>query len=101
MPADLVPFNQTCYVVNAIYMPAGPMPLHDYVAAASTIMFSSLASIITAVVQTRLLVESCVRWVFAGPLLLNQYACRSITTQSCMLPHDTTGLSVVCYCGIS
>ena len=49
------------------------------------VFWTSVTSSNTAAVQTCLLVKCCARWVLAGPLLLNQYACRSFTTQSCML----------------
>ena len=77
-----------CNVDNARYMPAGPVRLHCYVAAAATkyVFWSSVTSINTTAVQTCLLVEWCARWVLAGPLPLNQYACQSFTTQPVCLP---------------
>ena len=46
------------------------------------VFWPSITSTNTTAVQTCLLVEWCARWVLAGPLPLNQYACRSFTTQS-------------------
>ena len=78
-----------CYVVNAKYMPTGPVRHNCYVAAEQCnkyVFWPSVTSTNTTAVQTCLLVEWCARWVLAGPLPLNQYACRSFTTQSVCLP---------------
>ena len=79
------------------------------VAAAATNMSSGLVLLPhnTAAVQACLLVECSARWVLAGPLSLNQHACRSFTTQSCMsagvvlLYVWCLIISRACWCGAS
>ena len=61
------------------------------------VFWSSITSTNTTAVQTCLLVECCARWVLAGPLQLNQYACRSFTTQSVCLPIFCSFLHA-CWC---
>ena len=93
-----------CYVVNARYMPPGPVRLHCYVAAAATnnyVFWPSVTSTNTTAVQTCLIVEWYERWVLAGQLLFNQYACRSFTTQSVCLPIFYHSFLHACWCCVS
>ena len=55
----------------------------------------------TTAVQTCLLVELCARWVLAGQLPLNQYACQSFTTQSVCLPIFYHSFLHACWCCVS
>ena len=83
-------------------MPAGPVRLHCYIAAAATNVFwTSVTSTNTTAVQTCLLVVRCARWVLAGPLPLNQYACRSLTTQSVCLLIFYHSFLHACWCSVS
>ena len=65
------------------------------------VFWPSVTSTNTAAVQTCLLVEWCERWVLAGPLPLNQYACRSFTTQSVCLPIFYHSFLHACWCCVS
>ena len=86
-----------CYVVNARYMPAGPVRLRCYVAAAATNMYSGLVYLPQTPllfkhaywlsdVQDGCLLDRCHSINMPADLLsLNQYACQSFTTQAVCL----------------
>ena len=65
------------------------------------VFWPSVTSTNTTAVQTCLLVEWCARWVLAGPLPLNQYACRSFTTQSVYLLIFNHSFLHACWCCVS
>ena len=65
------------------------------------VFWPSVTSTNTTDVQKCLLVEWCSRWVLAGPLPLNQYACRSFTTQSVCLPIFYHSFLHACWCYVS
>ena len=65
------------------------------------VFWPSVTSTNTTAVQTCLLVEWCARWVLAGPLPLNQYACWSFTTQSVCLPIFYHSFLHACWCCVS
>ena len=92
-----------CYVVNARYMPAGPWktPLLCRCSCNKYVFWHSVTSTNTTAVQTCLLVEWCARWVLTGSLPLNQYACRSFTTQSVCLPIFYHSILHACWCCVS
>ena len=71
-----------CYVVNAR---SSETPWLCHCSCNKYVFWPSVTSTNTTAVQTCLLVEWCARWVLARPLPLNQYACRSFTTQSVCL----------------
>ena len=74
-----LPMQDTCLL-------ASETPLLCRCSCNKYVFWSSVTSTNTTAVQTCLLVKWCARWVLAGLLPLNQYACRSFTTQSVCLP---------------
>ena len=65
------------------------------------VFWPSLTSTNTTAILKCLIVELCERWVLARPLLLNQYACRSFTTQSVCLPIFYHSFLHACWCCLS